>query len=214
MAEDRLKIWETLFQRALALIDSVARSGVSFEPWSFGGGTVLMRKYRHRFSKDIDIFVPDPQYLGYVSPRLNDTAESMTPDYVEQANFIKLQFPEGEIDFIASAPLTANPTVAETLFGHVVRVETATEIIAKKLWHRGAEFRARDLFDLALVAQKEPQALKEIEPVFRDRRAAVLARIASADEQLRDEFAQLELLDYRTDYDACLAIVKKTFSLR
>lgn len=214
MAEDRLKIWETLFQRALALIDSIAKSGVSFEPWSFGGGTVLMRKYRHRLSKDIDIFVPDPQYLGYVSPRLNDTAESMTSDYLEQANFLKLRFPEGEIDFIASAPLTANPTVAETLFDHVVRVETATEIIAKKLWHRGAEFRARDLFDLALVAVKEPRALKEIEPVLRDRREAVLARIASADKQLRDEFAQLEILDYRTDYDACLAIVKKTFSLR
>ena len=58
MAEDRLKIWEALFQRALTLIDSVARLGARFEPWSFGGGTVLMRKYRHRFSKDIDIFVP------------------------------------------------------------------------------------------------------------------------------------------------------------
>ena len=100
MVQDRLRIWETLFQRALALIDSVARTGTSFEPWTFGGGTVLMRKYRHRFSKDIDIFVPDPQYLGYVTPRLSDAAESMTSDYVEQGNFVKLVFPgEGEIDF-------------------------------------------------------------------------------------------------------------------
>ena len=68
-----------LFQRALALIDSVAKSGTVFEPWSFGGGTVLMRKFRHRFSKDIDIFVPDPQYLGHVSPRLNDAAEVVEP---------------------------------------------------------------------------------------------------------------------------------------
>jgi len=51
--------------------------------WSFGGGTVLMRQYRHRFSKDIDIFVPDPQILPYLSPRLNETAESMTSDYQE-----------------------------------------------------------------------------------------------------------------------------------
>lgn len=123
MAEDRLKIWETLFRRALTLIDAIAQSGVAFEPWSFGGGTVLMRRYRHRVSKDVDIFVPDPQFLGYVTPRLNDTAESMTADYVEQANFVKLLFPEGEIDFIASAPLTAKPTVTETLFDRAQRTK-------------------------------------------------------------------------------------------
>lgn len=211
MAEDRLKIWETLFQRALALIDSVAKSGTVFEPWSFGGGTVLMRRYRHRFSKDIDIFVPDPQYLGYVSPRLNDTAGSMTGDYVEQANFIKLLFPEGEIDFIASAPLTSNSFTIERLFDREVRVETATEIIAKKLWHRGKEFRARDIFDLALVAERAPEALKEIAPVLRDRRDVVLGHIADADKQLRSEFAELEVLEFRRSYDECIAIVRKAF---
>src|SRR5438552_7772901 len=214
MAEDRLKIWETLFQRALALIDSVAKSGTVFEPWSFGGGTVLMRKFRHRFSKDIDIFVADPQYLGHVSPRLNDAAEAMTGDYVEENNSLKLIFPEGEIDFIASAPLTANPTVVEQLFGRKVRVETSTEIIAKKLWHRGKQFKARDMFDLALVAQKEPSALKEIRPVLRDRRDTVLARMVNSDKQLRSDFAELETLEYRPTYDECLAIVRKTLELK
>lgn len=74
MAEDRLSAWETLFQRALDLIDSVGSAGIILRDWSFGGGTVLMRRYRHRFSKDIDIFVPDPQYLGYLTPRLNTKA--------------------------------------------------------------------------------------------------------------------------------------------
>ena len=166
-------------------------------------------KYRHRFSKDIDIFVPDPQYLGHVTPRLNDTAESMTGDYVEQGNFVKLLFPEGEIDFIASAALTATPTTTQTLLDREVRVETATEIIAKKLWHRGTAFTARDIFDLALVAEREPKALKEIEPVLRDRRDAVLARISDSDKQLRDAFGKLEILEYQRDYDECVAIVRK-----
>jgi predicted nucleotidyltransferase component of viral defense system len=214
MAEDRLKTWEVLFRRALSLIDSVAASRAVFEPWSFGGGTVLMRRFRHRFSKDIDIFVPDPQYLGHVSPRLNDTAEAMTGDYVEEASSLKLIFPEGEIDFIASAPLTSNPTAPEQLFGREVSIETPTEIIAKKLWHRGKEFKARDMFDLALVAEKEPGALKEIRPVLRDRRDAVLARLADSDKQLRSDFAELEALDYRPTYDECLAIVKKTLALK
>ncbi len=209
MAEDRLKIWEGLFRRALTLIDSVAKSGTVFEPWSFGGGTVLMLKYNHRFSKDIDIFVPDPQYLGHVTPRLNDTAESMTGDYVEQGNFVKLIFPEGEIDFIASAALTATPTTTQTLLEREVSVETATEIIAKKVWHRGAAFAARDVFDLALVAEREPEALKEIEPVLRDRRSAVLTRISDSDKQLRDAFENLEILEFKRSYDECVAIVRK-----
>jgi predicted nucleotidyltransferase component of viral defense system len=209
MAEARLKIWELLFKRALMLIDSVAKSGTSFEPWSFGGGTVLMRRHHHRFSKDIDIFVPDPQYLGHVSPRLNDTAESMTGNYVEEGSSLKLVFPEGEIDFIASAPLTSHPYVRERLFDRDVQVETSTEIIAKKVWHRGSQFKARDMFDLALVAEKEPEALDEIRPVLRDRKEIVLARIAEADKQLRGDFAELEVLDYRPTYDECLKIVRR-----
>ena len=115
MAQDPLKIWETLFARALALIDSVAKSAPPLSDWSFGGGTVLMRRYRHRFSRDIDIFVSDPQYLGYLSPRLNSDAESMTSDYTEDARFIKLRFPEGEIDFVASAPLLCHRVAASDL---------------------------------------------------------------------------------------------------
>ena len=80
MAEDRLKIWETLFLRALVLIDSVSASGAELTNWSFGGGTVLMRRHHHRFSKDIDIFIPDPQYLAYLTPRLNEMAESRGPN--------------------------------------------------------------------------------------------------------------------------------------
>ena len=214
MAEDRLKDWETLFQRVLVLIDSAEAAVARFKTWTFGGGTVLMRRHHHRFSKDIDIFVPDPQYLGYVSPKLNDTAESMTGDYVEENSSLKLLFPEGEIDFIASAPLTSNPTVVETLVGREINVETSTEIIAKKVWHRGSQFKARDMFDLALVAEKQPRALDEIQPVLRDRRDVVLARIAKGDQQLRSDFAELEVLEYRPSYDECLKIVKRVFTLK
>lgn len=57
--------WEVLLANALRLIDEISRHGVSDPFWTFGGGTVLMLRYQHRRSKDIDIFVPDPQYLGY-----------------------------------------------------------------------------------------------------------------------------------------------------
>lgn len=208
MAEDRLKLWQTLFQRALLLIDSARDSGATLDYWSFGGGTVLMRRHRHRCSRDIDIFVPDPQCLPYLSPRLNDQAESLTSNYVEQANFLKLNFPEGEIDFVASAPLTENAAVTETLFEREVQVETSSEIIAKKVWHRGDRFTARDLFDLAMVTEKEPEALWQIQPILHDRRDVILAKIASQEAALRETFAALEVLDYRRSFDECVELTR------
>lgn len=212
MAEDRLKIWETLFQRALVLIDSARDAGATLKNWSFGGGTVLMRRYHHRFSKDIDIFVPDPQYLGYLNPRLNTTAESLTNHYDEHGDSLKLYFPEGEIDFVASAPLTEDPTIVESLFGREVQVETSTEIVAKKVWHRGQQFTARDIFDLAMVTEKEPNALRQIKPILRDRRQALLQRITAQEAALRETFAELQVLDYRRSFDECVDLVKKALS--
>lgn len=99
--------WEKLFPRALQLIDEISTYGGIADPfWTLGGGTVLMFRYNHRLSKDIDIFVPDPQYLGFVTPRLSDAAADLTQDYTEQpGSFVKLQFEEGEVDFVAAPNL-------------------------------------------------------------------------------------------------------------
>jgi hypothetical protein len=40
------------------------------------------------------------------------------------------------------------------------------------------------------------------------RRNAVLARIAAQDPYLRDDFAALEILDFRRSYDECVALVR------
>lgn len=62
--DERLNRWELLFQRALILIDSARAIGIPVDDWTFGGGTVLMRRHRHRLSKDIDLFINDPQFFG------------------------------------------------------------------------------------------------------------------------------------------------------
>ena len=100
--------------------------------WSFGGGTVLMLRLNHRHSKDIDLFVPDPQYLGFVTPRLSDAAETLTTDYQEGALFVKLLLAAGEIDFVVGPPLTDSPWDLVAYKGRVIKVETCAEIVAKK----------------------------------------------------------------------------------
>ncbi len=70
---ERPGVWARLFTRALQLMSHLERE-VPGAPWTFGGGTVLMLRLGHRRSKDIALFVTDPQDLGYVNPRLSDAA--------------------------------------------------------------------------------------------------------------------------------------------
>jgi hypothetical protein len=152
--------WRALWPRALDLMTHLERVTAN-PPWTFGGGTVLMLRFDHRVSKDIDIFVPDPQYLGYVNPRLGGPAEELTSEYEENAHFIKLQLRGGEIDVVVGAPLT-DPNVEIVEFeGRPIRVETSAEIIAKKMWHRGDQAKARDLFDLCSVQSDRSPLVSE-----------------------------------------------------
>lgn len=138
--------------------------------------------------------------------------EAITGKYIEDQGSLKLVFPEGEIDFVVSGFLTRKPTEMEVLFGRHVNVETSAEIIAKKVWHRGPEFTARDIFDLAMVAEKEPDALAEIQPILHARRQAILDRIRKHESNLRETFAALGVLEYRRSFDKCVDLATKALS--
>lgn len=198
--------WQALFQKALKLIDNIHEYGIKDPHWTFGGGTVLMLRYQHRMSKDIDIFVPDPQYLGFVSPRLSDVAEAVSPDYVEGPGFIKILCPEGEIDFVASDHLTENPYENWTLFGRTVKVETSAEIVAKKLWHRGDRAAARDLFDLALVIENDAQGLLTAGPFLAKHRETFLDQLKTRRKVLETQFNAIDRLNYQPSYEHALGL--------
>jgi hypothetical protein len=212
VVSDPSQKWEMLFRHALELIEDARRQQIPVDRWTFGGGTVLMRRHHHRLSKDVDIFIDDPQFLGYLTPRLSPVAESLTTDYVEDANFVKLRFPEGEVDFVVAAPLTSTPTREEHILGVPFLVEHSGEIIAKKVWHRGPEFTARDIFDFAMVAEWEPEVLTELAPILRSRRDAILARTQRHQESLRVTFQELAVMEYRRTFDECLEILKNTLA--
>ena len=201
------KDWERLFRHALRLLDDLAKKSGTNPFWTFGGGTVLMLRYRHRMSRDVDIFVPDPQYLGYVTPRLSDVAEGITQDYVEAAGYVKLILPTGEVDFVASPNLTENPFEEMKLLGRNVRIETAAEIIAKKMWHRGDQVAARDLFDLALVIQHEPANLIAAAKFLLRHRSAFLEQLKTRESILRESFDAIDTLDFHPSFAQCVDTV-------
>ncbi|WNH51774.1 nucleotidyl transferase AbiEii/AbiGii toxin family protein [Stenotrophomonas oahuensis] len=196
------------------MIDEISRYGGIADPfWTLGGGTVLMFRYNHRLSKDIDIFVPDPQYLGFVTPRLSDAAADLTQDYTEQpGSFVKLQFEEGEVDFVAAPNLLEDAWDTWEICGRSVKVETASEIIAKKMYHRGDRLTARDLFDFALVIEREPQQLLAATPFLLRHREAFLSQMHAPHASVRAAFDAIAVLDYTASFERCVAQVDEFLS--
>jgi hypothetical protein len=201
--------WRDLFRHALTLIDEIRTHGTANPFWTFGGGTVLMLRYSHRMSRDIDIFVPNPQYLGYVNPRINEAASEVTTDYEEHAEFVKLLLPGGEIDFVVSQNLTTPGYDDWTLMDVPVKVETATEIVAKKMWHRGDRPTARDLFDLSLVIEREPDNLKSAGKYLIRHRETFLRLLDERRDFLKSRFNDIDTLGYTPSYDYCVELAKE-----
>jgi hypothetical protein len=108
---------------------------------------------------------------------------------------------EGEIDFVASKNLTGNPFETWTLLRRSVRVETAVEIIAKKRWHRGDRLSARDLFDLSLVIEHEPEALRAAARFLVKHRAALLHQLDERAAVLQAQFEAIDVLRYKQRFE-------------
>ena len=202
--------WQSLLSHAFQLLDDMQlHSGVANPFWTLGGGTVLMLRYAHRQSKDIDIFVPDPQYLGFVTPRLSEAAAAVSADYVEAANFVKLIRKEGEIDFVASPNLTPHPYETWDLLGRSVKVETATEIVAKKLWHRGDMATARDLFDLALVIEKEPDQLRTAAPFLSKHSGVFLDQLKQRKTLIQAQFEAIDTMTFKPSFEHAFTVASQ-----
>ena len=209
MDEPRLNDWQPLLASALRILDAAAVAlGADF-PWSFGGGTVLMLKYRHRYSRDIDIFLRDPQFIGYVTPRLSPAAEAVTSDYDEAGEYVKLRLPGGEIDFIATGWLTERPYSPENVMGRTINLESPAEIIGKKIRHRAATFKARDLFDFAVVARRAPGEIQRLASIIAEHRPTILERIEKSRGLLQEEYDALDLLDSNTTLDECIDVFSR-----
>lgn len=196
-------VWKELFPQALTLMAHL-EAQIGRPWWTFGGGTVLMLRIGHRQSKDIDLFVPDPQYLGHLNPRLSDAAEQITNDYEESAEYIKLFLTAGEIDIVVGTPLTNQPFDLVQYAGREIKVETCAEIIAKKMWHRGHRAKARDLYDLCAVADTEPEAIHEAAPFLVKNGAAFLQQLHERADLVDAEFNAIDTLGFRRSFEDCL----------
>jgi len=152
----------------------------------------------HRSSKDIDIFLTDPQYLAHLSPRLAGETMWCELNYDEAPHYLKLRYREGEIDFIVAMPTTDIPALRKRVGaypGHEVSLEHPVETALKKLRYRGQEMKVRDAFDVAVVEHTYPDLLREALRHVSRNRAGIKARLG----RMKPDFfaAELAELDIR-----------------
>lgn len=207
--------WHKLLDRAIRGLESLPQLIVSTEDWTLGGGTALMLQHRHRMSKDIDIFFHDFQYLPFLSPRVGGETVWYAQAYDETAHYLKLQYPEGEIDFIVSASITdiaaraldVPGALAAAIPDYVVRIEHPVEIALKKLWHRGPDLKVRDIFDISVIAEHHEQLLLANLHYVTPKKTAILQRLA----RINPDFflASIDELDILPDY---MQIAKKALT--
>lgn len=153
--------WRTLERRAVQTNKQAEKTANSQLNPALGGGTRLMLALKHRLSDDVDLFIQSPQWINYLTPRLNDAIEEHVSDYHEGTTSLKLSLREGEIDYIVSAPLMGLNNEKSEL-SHF-ELEPIAEVLAKKLFYRGHAITPRDLFDWRQIEMKVPPSELHIE---------------------------------------------------
>ncbi len=185
----------TAFGIAVDLIEQLRENAGGFDfEWSFGGGTAMMIQIGHRESHDIDIFLDDPQLLGFIDPSRSRLRLDLAPsDYQgDGLRFHKFAFENvGEIDFIVAGTLTQMPFDIREVEGRAVRLETVPEIIAKKVYYRGPEAKPRDIFDIAAAARFKLEPVVNALRAFPDQVSRTKERL----EKLNPEFVDRAIAD-------------------
>ncbi len=162
----------------------------------------MMLQIDHRESRDIDIFLNDPQQLPFLDPQKQDFKFEIQPDGFEGDGLrsLKLAFDIGEIDFIVAGTLTSSPTTRAEIGGEIVLLETVPEIITKKIYYRSAGIAPRDIFDIAAAGEESADALIEQLRLYKHKVTETLAAMKRLNPGfVRDSIGDLAIKDrYRT----------------
>jgi hypothetical protein len=87
-----------------------------------------------------------------------------------------------------------------------VRVETAAEVIAKEMYHRGDQATARDLFDLSMVLEREPDALAAAAPFLIRHRDPFLEQIEHPGAGFVASFEAIAATGYQPSLAHCVEV--------
>lgn len=208
--------WRRLLGRTLDRLSDLKQQGQSAPDWVLGGGTALMLYANHRFSRDIDAFIDDPQYLALLSPDTTDVWNCT--DWDKAAHYLKLRYPEGEIDFIVSGALTDLDPVEKEIdltsiragWKPTIMVEPPAEIALKKMYHRATMLKPRDIFDITVIKKIDGDSLTTHLSAIASKRDDLLRRVNSIRvDYLKADLAELDIQPgWEQEQETCLETVR------
>jgi hypothetical protein len=211
-----LSNWHRLLDRTVQGLAELKRQGQPVPDWVLGGGTALMVTADHRLSRDIDAFIDDPQYLALLSPETTDVWKCSAWD--RAAHYLKLKYPEGEVDFIVTASISSLPPIEKQIdltgirkgSKPLIRIDPPVEIALKKLHYRATMLKPRDVFDISVVDAIDGPALTANLHEVAEKNGDLLRRL----DDIKEDFIQAELaeLDIRPRWEihkkTCLETVR------
>lgn len=210
--------WRLLLDRTIRGLDTLREHGSSVPDWVLGGGTALMIHAGHRLSKDIDAFIDDPQYLGLLSPETSDIDAWNSRAHDRAANFLKLHYDEGEIDFIVAASISGlaaedhvvDLTSVRAGAKPTIRLEPPAEIALKKMHYRASMLKARDIFDIAVVDAIAHQSLIDNLHQISPKKDELVRRLTMMNEDfICRELAELEIQPaWMETAESCIATIR------
>ena len=127
-----------------------------------GGGSVLNARWNHRLSRDLDIHLrlttsEDSREL------LDRTAKAAGGHRIEHPKFPQIQFSrerDDHVDICCEAPQPRTGEREATVDGEASWVLSNAQIMTGKLLGRGMSSPGRDLYDVAVCALADPDALQ------------------------------------------------------
>lgn len=179
-----------LLKRAMLALEAAGKASGKPVEWRLGGGVAIALAYAHRRSQDVDLFIRDPQYVPWLSPRLSDETDTIfgSPVYEESLNHLRIKSGDGVVDFVVGPVLTGHDGLTDRVIdGQQIVVETPVEVVAKKCFYRAAEFQVRDVFDFACLLKMEPAMAAKHRDVLLAKSQDLLPRL----KQLRTSYASL-----------------------
>ena len=156
---------KAMLETILLLLEENNLSEIS----TLGGGTALASYYwNHRYSTDIDIFIYDEEDKKHLLKESNWSEEvksSMTSigyegNFRSHPIYSEIVINEDcKIQVFDVVKKSHTPYQEVNLWGHKLLIDTVEEIIAKKIYYRADKGNSRDLFDIAIAFNKEPDIL-------------------------------------------------------
>ena len=163
LAEPARALWKRVRQRLTELRHS--EEAADPQAWMMGGGSVLAARWRHRTSTDIDLLTSARwQLRGLDATGSNALTRAMAAlggkleGYNEAT--VELTFPERQrLHVFSSRPAPTAGQRQAIIDGEEFAVLSTTQILAGKLLNRSLRAPARDLYDMVLAGEREPQSL-------------------------------------------------------